>query len=179
MHSDSGASVSVSVLCCAALCCAVLCCAVPPKSIHHSFSSLISHTQILTPPHPSPSGYSVSIGSRGIGFSFAGYSTPLPALIATIIAEFSSPTFWSSIDHSLVDLCKERLIRSLKSFPKERPDNQCDSLLSYVMQEHSWLPEERLRAAEEITGGMLVDRVVGSFQGTKKVGGVGWGEWCR
>lgn len=34
---------------------------------------------------------------------------------------------------------------------KERPDTQCDSLLSYLMQENAWLPQERLAAAEQIT----------------------------
>ena len=41
---------------------------------------------------------------------------------------------------------------------KERPDTQCDSLLSYFMQENVWLPQDRLKAAEEITSETFIER---------------------
>jgi secreted Zn-dependent insulinase-like peptidase len=42
---------------------------------------------------------------------------------------------------------------------KDRPDSQCDMLLSYVLQENVWLPSDRIRAAELITKETLLSRV--------------------
>lgn len=34
---------------------------------------------------------------------------------------------------------------------KERPDNQCDTLMSYLLLEGAWLPQDSLRVAEAAT----------------------------
>ena len=52
---------------------------------------------------------------------------------------------------------------------KERPDQQCDALLSYLLQENAWLPADRLAAAQAITPDMLVRRVTQALNNQYKV----------
>lgn len=54
--------------------------------------------------------------------------------------------------------CFIQTLISIFTGSKERPDTQCDSLLSYFMQENVWLPQDRLKAAEEITSETFIKR---------------------
>lgn len=103
-------------------------------------------------------GYDVAVGARGVSLTIQGYSPKIAVLTEQILKEFGDPSFWRNVDPALVDLCKERMLRSLKSWSKERPDTQCDSLLSYYMQENTWLPGDRLKAAESITAESFIKR---------------------
>lgn len=77
--------------------------------------------------------------------------------------------FWNSVDPLLFTNIKERIIRSLKSWIKERPDSQCDTLLSYLLQENTWLPSQRLVAAELITIEDVQKRAQSLLSGTKLI----------
>lgn len=104
--------------------------------------------------------YSASFNSRGLGFSFSGYSPKLGEFGLDIIHKFLSMEFWNNIDNSLIDICKEKMIRSLKSWNKERPDSQADTLLSYLIAESVlYTPPERLKLAEQITAQMVRERI--------------------
>lgn len=114
-------------------------------------------------------GYSIDVGNRGISLSFVGYSPRLETLVEQISSEFTSKGFWQSeIDEVLFSNSKERLIRGLKSWTRERPDSQCDTLMSYLLQENAWLPNQRLEAAETMTMENVKDRVAKSLlKGTR------------
>ena len=103
-------------------------------------------------------GYDVGVGARGVSLTIQGYSPKISVLTEQVLKEFGDPSFWQQVDPAVVDLCKERMIRSLASWSKERPDTQCDSLLSYYMQENVWLPRDRLAAAESITAESFINR---------------------
>jgi secreted Zn-dependent insulinase-like peptidase len=97
---------------------------------------------------------------RGLGFSVDGYSPKLPEYAVNVLKDFTNEEFWRNIDPGLVSLCKERLLRGLRSWTKERPDTLCDGFLTYLMQEGAWLPSDRLRAAEAITTESLTTRAL-------------------
>jgi insulysin len=93
-----------------------------------------------------------------VSLTIQGYSPKLSVLAEKVFRDFGDSAFWGNVEPALVDLCKERMLRSLKSWSKERPDTQCDSLLSYFMQENVWLPNDRLEAAEKITSESFIKR---------------------
>jgi insulysin len=112
-------------------------------------------------------GYAVGVGARGVSLTVLGYSPKLPTLAAKVFREFGDPSFWQSVDPSLVELCKERMLRSMRSWSKERPDTQADGLLNYMMQENVWLPQDRLLAAETITAESFIIRAQSSLMKRK------------
>jgi hypothetical protein len=102
-----------------------------------------------------------------------------------------SLSFWSSIDPSVVVMCKDRLLRAYRSCktqaklqiivplyglmdflvlvtgligPKERPDAQCDSLMRYVLLHGAWLPPDRLSACEAMDHAYFQQRVAQALQ---------------
>ena len=52
---------------------------------------------------------------RGVGLSFFGYSPKLPDFAAEVSRDAGSLSFWSSIDPSVVVMCKDRLLRAYRS----------------------------------------------------------------
>jgi len=94
-----------------------------------------------------------------MGFSFSGFSPRLSELARAVLREFTDVSFWRAIDPSLFEVVKERLLRSQRSWRKERPDQLCDVFASFLLSEQARLPEERIRQTEEATFTMLVDRI--------------------
>ena len=122
----------------------------------HPINNLISsvfHQSVasqLFPAAVAGLSYSTSCGVRGVGFSVSGYSQKLPQLLEDIVKDFSSAKYWKNVDPKLYELCKERTIRALRSWDMERPDSQCETLLSYLLTESTrYLPWERLVLAGE------------------------------
>lgn len=110
--------------------------------------------------------YSTSCSIRGVGFSVSGYSHKLPELLEDMVKDFSSQDFWAAVDPALVELCKEKMLRALRSWNKERPDSQCDTLLSYLLSETTqYLPWERLALAEQMSKASMARRVKDIFAG--------------
>jgi secreted Zn-dependent insulinase-like peptidase len=64
-------------------------------------------------------------------------------------------------------VCHEKLIRTLRSWNKDRPDSQADSLLSFLLQEGAWLPNDRLKAVEAADTDYLMQRLKTAFQYNK------------
>ena len=95
--------------------------------------------------------YSVSLTSRGILLSFAGFSPKLCAFTKDVTETFCSDGFWKDVPDNIFESCKDKLVRSIAGVVKERPDNICDLLQRYLLQEGTWLPEERLNAAKVIS----------------------------
>ena len=114
--------------------------------------------------------YGFNVGPRGLSLSLSGYSPKLSELASKVFQDVMSISFWQSIDPKVIDLCKERLLRGLKSWQKERPDTQCDSLLSYILTENSWLPNEVIEAAESITFDKMTHRIQSALR-TRKITG--------
>jgi hypothetical protein len=53
---------------------------------------------------------------RGISLTFYGYSPKLPALADTVSRDVGSPEFWQKeVDSSLIENCKDRMLRNLRS----------------------------------------------------------------
>jgi hypothetical protein len=57
----------------------------------------------------------VVLPSRGVGLSFYGYSPKLVDFAAEVSRDVGDPSFWASISPSVVDMCKDRLLRTLRS----------------------------------------------------------------
>ena len=105
--------------------------------------------------------YSVSTGTKGVGFSFRGYSPRLLALATDVVDTFTDPAFWKAVPDRLIDVVKERTVRNLQSWKKERPDSQADRILSYLLSLSSkYLPQERLALAETITANEVRQRAM-------------------
>jgi len=51
----------------------------------------------------------------------------------------------------------------VNSWFKERPDTQCDTLLSYLLQERAWLPQDKVEAVKEISFESFVKRAVANL----------------
>jgi len=92
---------------------------------------------------------SFSVGSRGLGITVSGYSPKLPLLLKTVAEKVGSENYWRQLlsDDSIFEVCKERQLRSLRSWTKERPDSVADVVLAYLMQEDARWPEERVALA--------------------------------
>ena len=104
--------------------------------------------------------YSVNVGVGGVNLAVYGFSPRLPQLAAEVATDFGSASFWKDdLTHTVFANSKERLIRSIKGFWKDRPDTQCDALLAYLMQQGSWLPMDRIEASEGLTLNYLRERV--------------------
>jgi hypothetical protein len=50
-----------------------------------------------------------------VGLSFYGYSPKLVDFAAEVSRDVGDPSFWASISPSVVDMCKDRLLRTLRS----------------------------------------------------------------
>jgi len=85
-------------------------------------------------------------------------------LVNEISSNFLNLTFWKEVDPVLFANNKDKLVRNIKGWFKERPDTQCDTLLTYLMQQGSWLPEDRLKAAQDINVDSFLNRVQGIFK---------------
>ncbi len=128
-------------------------------SEYHPIHSLITNLynqivkQKLYPANLAGLSYSVSMGTRGMSFSVSGYSPKLPQLLKDIIRDFTSLTWWNTnLETSMVEILRDRKLRSLRSWITDRPDSQASMLLSYLMSESDCtLIEEDIEAAENIT----------------------------
>ncbi|KAJ1437208.1 Metalloenzyme, LuxS/M16 peptidase-like protein [Ochromonadaceae sp. CCMP2298] len=103
--------------------------------------------------------YSFSLGPRGVGLSFFGYHSRLSVLAGEVSADVGSMAFWQSVDPKVIQICKERILRTLRSTSKERPDSQADTLLRYALQEGAWLPSQRLAAMEGVDRDYFLSRI--------------------
>ena len=100
--------------------------------------------------------HSVSVGSRGLGLSVSGYSPRLLGLLEAVAQRFGDLDYWRSVDPRTVEILKERMLRGLRSWTKERPDTVADTMLTYLLQEEATLPTERIALAEAIDKPMVV-----------------------
>jgi insulysin len=96
-------------------------------------------------------GFSSSVTTNGLSLSVYGYSPKLRSLLQEVGSDWGNPEFWKSIPESMLSNVKERIIRSLRSWQKERPDSQASTLLSYLLQQNVRLPSETLPLVEETT----------------------------
>ena len=112
--------------------------------------------------------YGVGAGLRGLSFSVSGYSPKLPQLVCQIVGDFTSEAWWAEhLEDGLVEICKDRLLRGLRSWVKDRPDHQAEDVLDYLMTENChYLPLEKVALAEEITPSMVRDRISGFLGST-------------
>ena len=95
---------------------------------------------------------SFSVGSRGLGITVSGYSPKLPLLLKTVAEKVGSGSYWRQLlsddsDDTIFEVCKERQLRSLRSWTKERPDSVADVVLAYLIQEDARWPDERVALA--------------------------------
>mmetsp|Transcript_1554 Transcript_1554/g.2638 ORF Transcript_1554/g.2638 Transcript_1554/m.2638 type:complete len:577 (+) Transcript_1554:563-2293(+) len=103
--------------------------------------------------------YSFGLGPRGLGLTFIGYTPKLSSLAAAVSQDVGDLDFWRGVDPIVVANCKERILRSLRSAAKERPDSQAETVLRYICQEGAWLPEARLTAFEAVDHEYFLQRV--------------------
>lgn len=99
-------------------------------TLPYPFCSYSSHYLLLTFPSPSflhlplllllpnlplPPPISPYLSLRGVSLTIQGYSPKLSVLAEKVFRDFGDSAFWGSVEPALVDLCKERMLRSLKS----------------------------------------------------------------
>ena len=96
-------------------------------------------------------GYSAALTNRGALLSVTGFSPKMCEFVKDLAVTFCSDVFWKDVPDSIFANCKDSLVRSIAGLTKERPDSLCDLFLRYMLQEGTWLPEVRLRAAESIS----------------------------
>lgn len=101
--------------------------------------------------------YGSSVGSRGIGLTVNGFSPKLFTLFERLAERFGSLEYWRSVDEGVVAVIKDRMLRNLRSWNKERPDSIADTFLSCLLQEEAKLPDERLALAEGMTKASMVE----------------------
>jgi hypothetical protein len=70
---------------------------------------------LLLPNLPLPPPRSPYLSLRGVSLTIQGYSPKLSVLAEKVFRDFGDSAFWGSVEPALVDLCKERMLRSLKS----------------------------------------------------------------
>ena len=128
--------------------------------------------------HPSPH-HTVSTHSHSLVRGIKGNSLGMPSVdrrtcshpLKPVITPFHF-TLLSLTSYQLTQVTSNNLsIPPSSGFWKERPDQQCDALLSYLLQENTWLPSNRLAAAEAVTPDMLVRRITQALKNQYKVGG--------
>ena len=95
--------------------------------------------------------YSAILSNRGVLLSVIGFSSKLVEFAKDLANTFCSNEFWENVPESIFVNCKDSLVRSIAGLTKERPDSLCDLFLRYLLQEGTWLPEVRLKAAESIS----------------------------
>jgi len=88
--------------------------------------------------------------------SVSGYSPRLLGLLEAVSKRFGDLDYWRSVDPNTVEILKERMLRGLRSWTKERPDSVADTMLTYLLQEEARLPAERIAMAEAIDKPMVV-----------------------
>ncbi|NDD93365.1 hypothetical protein EBZ37_14950, partial [bacterium] len=81
-----------------------------------------------------------------------------------VAEKVGSTAYWESVDPATVEICKERQLRSLRSWTKERPDGVGDVMLAYLLNEDARLPTERIALAEMSDKNLLVSAVKGALQ---------------
>jgi len=121
-----------------------------------------------------------------MGLNFYGYTPKLADFAASVSRDVGDLSFWSSVHPSVIENSKDRLLRTFRSCKghftsriylfstcvppfvftgvKERPDAQCESLLRYMLQEGTWLPQDRLKACEAIDVSYFHHRVANTLQ---------------
>lgn len=112
---------------------------------------------------PSVAGlqHSVSVGSRGLGLSVSGYSPRLLKYLEVVAQRFGSVEYWKTVDENTVEICKERMLRSMRSWVFDRPDSVADTMLNYLLQEEARLPSERIALAETMNKSSLIRAMQG------------------
>ncbi len=113
---------------------------------------------------------SIQLGMRGIHVTTNGFSdtygstNPLAQLnlvsIKELIATIKQLSGHPSIPN-LFTICKEKMLRSLFSWNKERPDMQADGYLSYILTEHGELIDNKISELQQIALEDVVTHVVG------------------
>ena len=112
---------------------------------------------------------SIQLGMRGIHVTTNGFSDTQST--ANPLTQLNLVTIKDLIDTakllpshgsipSLFSICKEKMLRSLLSWNKERPDVQADGYLSYILSEHGELVEDKISELQEITLDDMVTHVV-------------------
>ena len=107
--------------------------------------------------------YSVSIGARGFTISASGYTPNLQKLLLKVIADFGSLSWWENAlkqNEKVFDTCKDKQVRHFRSWTKDRPDEQAERFLDYLMSENElYLPEEKIAMAESASATALQTRL--------------------
>lgn len=129
----------------------------------HPITSLIgqvfsqSEARFFYPSSVAGLSWGASVGSRGIGLTVSGFSPKLLALFERLATRFGSADYWRNVDEGVIAVVKDRMLRNLRSWTKERPDSIADTFLSVLLQEEAKLPAERLALAEGMNKAMLVE----------------------
>lgn len=55
------------------------------------------------------------VAHRGVGLSFYGYSPKLAEFAAKVSRDVGELSFWSAVPASVVEMCKDRLLRTYRS----------------------------------------------------------------
>ena len=108
--------------------------------------------------------WGASVGSRGVGITVSGFSPKLLTLYEKVSQRFGSMDYWRSVDEAIVEVCKERMLRGMRSWTKDRPDSIADTFLNYLLQEEAMLPDERIVLAEVMSKAMIVETMGQALQ---------------
>jgi secreted Zn-dependent insulinase-like peptidase len=95
-----------------------------------------------------------------LGLTYGGYSGKLADLAKVVLNDVTDLTrIWEQIDPVLFEDCKEKRLRALKSWYKDRPDSQAASILSYLLNEDSLLVSEKINMLEGTDLAFLKTRI--------------------
>ena len=120
---------------------------------------LITALLITFPLLPAPTlpaaglGWSFSTSSSGLTLKVHGYSDRLSTFASKLLALVIDP--YHMVEDKLVDILKERKIRSLKSFHKERPDTHCNYYINSFLDPSRGDIDARVDAASRVTASHL------------------------
>mmetsp|Transcript_22399 Transcript_22399/g.46576 ORF Transcript_22399/g.46576 Transcript_22399/m.46576 type:complete len:1143 (+) Transcript_22399:186-3614(+) len=91
-------------------------------------------------------GWSFSISSAGLTLKVHGYSDQLSTFASKLLALAMDPHHM--VDEKLLEILKERKVRSLRSFHKERPDAHCNYYIASFLNPHKGDVEKMINATE-------------------------------
>jgi secreted Zn-dependent insulinase-like peptidase len=111
-----------------------------------------SHYTFFAPPEAGL-GWSFSTSSTGLTLKIHGYSDRLSAFASKLLALAIDPHHM--VEEKLVEILKERKVRSLRSFLKERPDAHCNYYINSFLDPSRGDIDARADAASRITASHL------------------------
>lgn len=92
---------------------------------------------------------SVSWIHSGIQIRCNGYSRHLPILFSEILDDITQ--FDPRVYSTMFENVKEKYVRALRSWTRDRPDEICLNLVAFLLEDHRSLPDVKARFAETIT----------------------------